>query len=213
MKKLALVGVGGHGDAICPYIDTTKYELIGYFDDKNITTHNDLPVIGCTTEVVGYLDSGKIDSVFIAIGDNKARKKIFDLIAKNHYDKLINIIAPTATILNPELVKGKGIFIGHQAFIGALVEVGDNVILNTKCIVEHNSSVKPHCNVAPAAVVLGSVCLHDGAYVGASSTIKQLLHINDWATIGAGAVVVKNINDNGIYVGVPAKKIQRNKEL
>ncbi|WOO88272.1 acetyltransferase [Mollicutes bacterium LVI A0078] len=207
MKKLALIGVGGHGDAVCPYIDQEQYQLVGYFDDKPLRMHNDLPILGTTSEVVEALDSGRIDAVFIAIGDNTPRKKMYNLIAKDHYEKLINIIAPTATILDENLLLGKGIFIGHEAFVGAKVEVYDNVIINTKSIVEHNSIVKSHCNVAPASVVLGSVVLHEGAYIGASVTIKQLVEIAPWATIGAGAVVVKNIEDNGTYVGVPAKKL------
>ncbi len=208
MKKLALIGVGGHGDAVCPYIDQEKYQLVGYFDDKAIESHNDLPVLGTVIEVVKFLDNGDIDAVFIAIGDNKPRKFIFDLVAEKHYDKLINIISPTATILNPELLKGNGIFVGHQAFVGALVEVGDNVIINTKSIVEHNSIIKSHCNVAPASVILGSVTINQGAYIGASTTIKQLLHIGPFATVGAGAVVVKDITDDGVYIGVPARKLR-----
>lgn len=209
MKKLALIGVGGHGDAIYPYIDTSEYELVGFFDDKPISSHKGLPILGKTNDVISALDANSIDAVFIAIGDNKPRKKIFDLIVEKHYDKLINIICPTATILNPELIKGRGIFVGHEAFVGALVEVYDNVIINTKSIVEHNSIVKSHCNVAPAAVILGSVTLEEGAYIGASSTIKQLITIDSWATVGAGAVVVKNIEDDGTYVGIPAKKIKK----
>lgn len=207
MKKLALIGVGGHGDAICPYIDRQKYELVGYFDDKSITTHNDLPVLGKVAEVIQFLDNGTIDVVFIAIGDNKPRKLIFDMLAENHYDKLINVICPSATVLNPELLKGRGIFIGHEAFVGALVEIADNVIINTKSIVEHNSIIKSHCNVAPASVILGSVIINEGAYIGASTTVKQLLEIGSFATVGAGAVVVKNITDDGTYVGVPARKM------
>ncbi len=209
MKKLALIGVGGHGDAVCPYIDKEKYQLIGYFDDKPLKTHNELPILGTTQEVVEALDNGTVEAVFIAIGDNTPRKKVYDLIAEKHRDKLINIIAPTATILDQDLLLGRGIFIGHEAFIGAKVYVYDNVIINTKSIVEHNSIVKSHCNVAPASVVLGSVTLEEGAYIGASVTIKQLLTIAPWATIGAGAVVVKSIEDNGTYVGVPARKLSK----
>lgn len=209
MKKLALIGVGGHGDAICPYIDTSKYQLIGYFDDKPVTSHNGLPILGTTNQVVEALDNGQVDAVFIAIGDNVPRKRMYDLIVEKHYDKLINIIAPTATVLDPELLRGNGIFIGHEAFVGAKVEVYDNVIINTKCIVEHNSIVNSHCNIAPASVILGSVILQRGAYIGASVTIKQLINVAPWAVIGAGAVVVKNIEDDGTYVGVPACKLSR----
>ena len=44
-------------------------------------------------------------------------------------------------------------------------------------------------------------------HIGAGTTIKNNIQIIDNCTIGAGAVVVKNIEEKGIYVGVPAKKI------
>jgi serine acetyltransferase len=45
-------------------------------------------------------------------------------------------------------------------------------------------------------------------YIGSNSSIKEKIFVCDLATIGASAAVVKNIEEAGVYVGVPAKKIK-----
>ena len=50
------------------------------------------------------------------------------------------------------------------------------------------------------------MCIRDS--VGSGSTIIQLVEIAPYTIIGAGAVVVKTIEDSGTYVGVPARKIK-----
>ncbi|MFR2313169.1 MAG: NeuD/PglB/VioB family sugar acetyltransferase [Weissella confusa] len=210
MKKLAFVGAGSHADAVRPFIDERTYQLVGFFDDKQISEHEDLPILGRTGDVIKALDNGVVDAVFVTVGDNKKRKEWFELISENHYDALINIIAPTAMILDGEsqAVKGRGIFIGHGAFVGTHVTVGDNTIINTYAVVEHHSEIGKHVNLTPKAVVAGFVKLREGVYVGLNAAVIQLVEIAAWSIVGAGATVVGNLLETGTYVGVPAKKIK-----
>ena len=207
MKKLAFVGAGSHADAIRPFVDEKVYDLVGYFDDKDVEFHDGLPVIGRTSEVTKMLDLGVIDNVFITVGDNTKRAEWFENVAKNHYDAFINIIAPTAVILEKKSLKGKGIFVGSGAFVGRNVTIGDNVIVNTHAIVEHHSKVHSHVNLTPNAVIAGFVELETGVYMGLSSSAIQLVTVSEWSVVGAGAVVVKSLTETGTYVGVPARKI------
>lgn len=207
-KKFAFIGAGGHAAAVRPYIDVEQYSLIGYFDDIQKDTFNGLPILGEIDEVNKYIENGEVEAVFIAIGDNQKRAEVFNKIKGRYYTKIINIISDNATILNPEMIRGQGIFIGHNAFVGADVEIRDNVIINTNTIVEHGTVVNSHCNISPAAVVLGDIVLNEGVYIGASSTVKQQLHIEAWTIVGAGAVIVRDIEAAGTYVGIPARKIE-----
>jgi len=49
--------------------------------------------------------------------------------------------------------------------------------------------------------------------IGTNAAIKQKITICDDVTIGMSAAVVKNINEKGIYVGIPAKKIENAKDI
>ncbi|MBJ7658596.1 NeuD/PglB/VioB family sugar acetyltransferase [Weissella confusa] len=208
MKKLAFVGAGSHADAVRPFIDTSEYTLVGFFDDKPIDTHDGLPILGHTSEVGKALDDGVIDSVFITVGDNQKRAEWFNDVAEHHYDALINIVSPTAIVLSQKSIQGRGIFIGSGAFVGKYVSIHDDVILNTYSVVEHHSQVHAHVNMTPRSVIAGFVEIGQGAYMGLNSSVIQVISIAPWTVVGAGAVVVQTINESGTYVGVPAKKVK-----
>lgn len=207
-KKVAFLGAGSFSDGVLVWLDTDKYEFVGYFDDKAIESYREFQVFGKIHEVLGYLDNGSIDGVFVTIGDNVKRQEIFELVASSHYDKLINIISDKSYISNLESIQGRGIFIGFAAFVGAGSIISDNCILNTAAIVEHHTVVEHHCNIAPRATVNGLCHIGQGVYLGSASTVIQMLRIANGTTVGAGAVVVKSIEESGTYVGVPARKIK-----
>ncbi|MGR1327655.1 NeuD protein, partial [Streptococcus agalactiae] len=153
-------------------------------------------------------EDGSIDAVFITIGDNAKRKELFEYVAKDYYDCIINIISPNALVLTPDSICGRGIFIGFGAFIGSKVKLFDNNVVNTGALIEHHTVVESHCNIAPNATINGLCYIREEVYVGSASVIIQTLDISSCTTIGAGAVVVKDIIEPGTYVGVPAKKIK-----
>ncbi|MDO4814839.1 MAG: acetyltransferase [Gemella sp.] len=207
-KKVAFLGAGSFSDGVLAWLDTNKYEFVGYFDDKDIEYYRNHKVFGKISQVLSHLENGTIDGVFVTIGDNAKRREIFELVAKNHYEKIINIISPRAYISNLDSIQGRGIFIGFSAFIGADAKISDNCIINTAAIVEHHTRVEKHCNIAPRATVNGICNIGQEVYLGSASTVIQMISIADKTTVGAGAVVVKNIEEAGTYVGVPAKKIK-----
>lgn len=207
-KKLAFIGAGGHSDSVLSMIDKSKYEFVGYFDDKPIKKMNGYPILGTLSDAKHALLKKTVDNVFVTIGDNGKRKEVFDDIAEKNYESLINIISKTATITTEEALQGRGIFIGHNSFLGAKSFVDDNSIINTGSIVEHHSTIAKHCNVCPNATINGGTVIGEGSYLGSGCTILQTLHIAPWTVIGAGGVVLKNIDLKGVFVGVPAKQIK-----
>ena len=58
------------------------------------------------------------------------------------------------------------------------------------------------------ASILGNVKIGDFSYVGANVTIRQRVKVGKNVTIGAGAVVVKDVKNNDIVAGVPARSIK-----
>ena len=60
----------------------------------------------------------------------------------------------------------------------------------------------------PGAIVSGNVKIYDLVYMGNNSSIREKLSIHSLSTIGMNGAVVRNIEDNGTYVGVPVKKIE-----
>lgn len=208
MKKVAFLGAGTFSDGVLPWLDTELYEFVGYFDDKPIKEYNGYPIFGTLYSVLEYLENGTIDGVFVTIGDNIKRKEIFDLVAENHYENLINIISQKSNIFSIDNIQGHGIFIGFSSFIGADTYIYDNCIINTGAIVEHHSNVESHCNIAPGVTINGLCKIGEGCYIGSGSILIQNISLTPYTTLGAGTVVVKSIFEAGTYVGVPARKIR-----
>ncbi len=75
----------------------------------------------------------------------------------------------------------------------------------------HNSFLDRFTHVATNAVVGANVHVGKGVHVGSNSVIREKIIIGDYSVIGAGAVVVKDVPENCIVAGNPAK-ILRYKE-
>lgn len=63
-------------------------------------------------------------------------------------------------------------------------------------------------HIAPGVVLAGNVTVGENSFIGANSVLKQDVKIGSGVTVGAGSVVIKDIPDNEIWVGNPAKKLK-----
>lgn len=195
-NKLVIFGSGGHFNSIEQFIDRVKFEFVGTFDDNNGS-------LGSISD--GIETISEYGFAFVAIGNDALRERIVNKIKGQVV--LINIIAKDAYISESAIFNGGGTFIGSGAYIGPYVTVETGVVVNTKSIIEHNCSVGSFCQIAPAAVICGNVLLNDYVYVGANATIKQGIKIDSGVILGAGTVVIKNIEKQGTYVGIPCKEL------
>lgn len=86
-----------------------------------------------------------------------------------------------------------------------LIEIGDNVGLSTEVtILTHDNSLKRHIGV----LKLGKVTIGNNVFIGAKSLILPNVHIGNNVVIGAGSVVSRNIPDNSVVAGNPARIIR-----
>lgn len=213
MYKLAFIGAGSHSDAVFPIINFSTFHFVGYFDDKNISEYNSFKIIGKINDALQAVKDGVVDFLFIAIGENEKRCEIYNQF-EGYHDKLVNIIAPSATILNKDAIQGNNIFVGYNSFIGAQTVIKSNSIVNTGCIIEHHSTIDKHCNIAPRSTINGIVRVKEKCYLGSGSIVIQGLIITENTFIGAGGIVVKDLQTSGLYVGNPVKMIKKyNDEL
>ena len=60
----------------------------------------------------------------------------------------------------------------------------------------------------PGAIVSGNVTMGNNVYMGTNSTIREEITITDNVTVGLNSGVIKNINQEGTYVGLPAKNLK-----
>ena len=153
-------------------------------------------------------------SFAIGAGDNRVRNEIY----KKHTGLVYpNLIHPSATMgynQLEELETKKGNIVAAGVRLTNNIKVGNFGIFNLNCTVGHDSIFGDFISIAPGATVSGNVQIQDGAYVGTNSAIIQgksiedKLIIGEYSMIGAGSVVISNVDPHSVYVGVPAKKIK-----
>jgi len=100
---------------------------------------------------------------------------------------------------------GQGAIIQKFAYISAASQLGRGVKVNVGAKVMHDVRIGDYVTIAPSAVILGKVTIESEVYIGANATVLPNIHIGRGATIGAGSVVTKNVADNSVVIGVPAK--------
>lgn len=105
------------------------------------------------------------------------------------------------------LYESRGVQRMHNVVINPGARIGDNVILNTGCIVEHDAVIGNHCHIAPGAIVLGGVQIGSLVHVGAGAVVLPGLTIGDGAVIGAGAVVIRDVPAGATVVGNPGRVV------
>ena len=137
----------------------------------------------------------------IAIGDNKKREEI----SHSPNLKFYTAIHPSAQIgLDVEIQEGTVIM--ANACINSSAKIGKHCIINTGAIIEHDNIIEDFVHISPNVALGGTVKIGESTHVGIGSIVKNNITICKNCTIGAGAVVVKNIIEEGTYVGVPARE-------
>jgi acetyltransferase-like isoleucine patch superfamily enzyme len=85
--------------------------------------------------------------------------------------------------------------------------IGENVILNTSCSVDHHNRVAAHSHLGPGVHTCGNVSIGEAALLGVSVSVLPGRSVGSWATVGAGGVVTRDVPEHATVAGVPARVI------
>ncbi|MDA9280015.1 acetyltransferase [bacterium] len=191
--KLALFGYGGHAKEVACQIggDFT------FFVDDKYSNNMVKPISEFNHEEY---------SIMIAVSNPVMREEV---VNKLHIDTdFFTFIHPTAQIMGDNVNIGEGSFIGANCILTEDINLGDHSILNRGVHIGHDSNLDNYFTSMPNSVVSGNVNFGKYGYMGTNSTVIEKITITNNVTIGAGGVVVKNITNSGVYVGVPTKQIK-----
>ncbi|MFT7156257.1 MAG: sugar O-acyltransferase (sialic acid O-acetyltransferase NeuD family) [Parvicella sp.] len=206
MSKVVLIGYSGHGYVICEALLLLGIDIAGYAALKeNELNPYDLKYLGDESHS-NFYKNPDLNRFFVAVGDNSKRAKIFSTL-QGIGKSLLTVVHPDARLSKYSSV-GLGTYIARGTNVNSQVAVGDAVILNTGCCVDHECEIDSFAHIAPGSVLAGNVKVGLGTFIGANSTVKQGVKIGRNCIIGAGSVVLNDIEDNETWVGNPARRIK-----
>ncbi|MCR6641350.1 MAG: acetyltransferase [Sporocytophaga sp.] len=141
----------------------------------------------------------------ITIGQFKSpalRIKLYNSI-KQAGGKLATVIAASAIVSKYASI-GEGTIVMHGCIINASSEIGHNAILNTRAIVEHDVKIGNHCHISTNAVLNGGVKVGDNCFIASSVVTFHGVSIASNIVVGGHSTVVKDLLEEGVYIGSPA---------
>lgn len=200
-----IIGYSGHAFVVLDSFLSFGGE-VQYYSEMHKKDFNPFDLLYLGNESDSKFSGWEMDLEFIlGIGNNLLREKI-GLNIKSKNKKLINVIHPNSIVSN-KVELGNGIFISKGAMINPLSIVNNFAILNTGCIIEHESEIGQAAHIAPGVVLAGNVKIGNRTFVGANSVVKEGIIVGDDVIIGAGSVIIKNIPNGSKVVGNPGKII------
>lgn len=137
------------------------------------------------------------------------RRELFSQLIGQELDEEFRVFPPFHTDFGKNIHLGKNVFINNDCkfqdqggiTIGDDVLIGHNVVLAT---LNHDENPEKRGNLIPSPIKIGNK-----VWIGSNATILSGVTVGDGAIIAAGAVVTKDVDENTIVGGVPAKFIRK----
>lgn len=205
-NRLLIIGAGGHGKVVANVaMKMNTWKSIQFLDDnQELKRVLGLEVIGKVEDALKYVHDYQF---IVAIGDNSLRERI-QLNLTMAQAKLALLVHPDA-IIGKQVEIGKGTVVMAGVIINSCTHVGSGCIINTGSIIEHDNIIEDYVHVSPGVITGGTVRIGKGTWLGLGSKIINNVSIAGDCIVGAGAVVIEDIINRGLYVGIPAKKVDR----
>lgn len=203
MKNIALIGYSGHA-FVAFEIFFSQGQIVSAYAEEKEKQNNPyvLKWLGIESDA-SVIEKLRDYNYFVSIGDNLIRQKVSNI--------LIEKLGQPETALHKSAIISRSLNAGHgnmyapRVVINPQVQIGNGVICNTGCIIEHECIIGDYTHIAPGAVLCGNVIVGEGSFVGANAVIKEGIKIGKNAIIGAGTVVIRDVQDNQKIVGNPQR--------
>lgn len=206
--RIVIIGAGGHGLVVADILlaarasRTLDIVIVAALDDNPALTGTrilDVPILG-TTDLLPQIAH---DAVIVAIGDNVRREQVASELL-HRGEQLFTARHPQA-IVAAGVECRPGCVIAAGAVIAPGVVLGTGVIVNTRCSVDHQSLLEPFAHVAAGATLGGDVTIGARTLIGLGASVMAGRRVGADTIIGAGAVVVHDMPDGVVAVGIPAR--------
>ncbi|WP_309135066.1 acetyltransferase [Cellulomonas sp.] len=183
------------------------HDVVGLLDDDPAlhgTRIDGVPVLGPTDAVV---DHPRPD-VLVCAGRGAARERIVEKLDAAGVSPLRHATVVHPSVEVPERCEvGQGSVVLAGTVLTADVTVGAHVVVMPHVTLTHDCVVQDFATLCAGVTLGGSVVVGRGAYVGMSASVREHVRVGAAATLGMGAVLLRDQPDGSTWAGVPARPL------
>jgi sugar O-acyltransferase (sialic acid O-acetyltransferase NeuD family) len=208
---MLIIGAKGFAKEVLEvFCQLKQLKKIAFYDDINIDIGESLfdafPILKNENEVLAFFEECG-NEFTIGIGNPYLRYKLC-----HKFSSLGGVF--TSTISNTAIIGHfgntiqDGCNIMQSVVLTNDINVGKGTIINQISSIGHDVIIGDFCEICPNVSISGNCIIGDMTFIGSGAIILPKIVIGKNVIIGAGAVVTKNIPDNSVAIGSPAKVIK-----
>jgi len=211
---LGIYGAGGLGREVFELASVinkmdSRWTEIVFLDDGEVTFNPRNLLIYKFPEVLGKYNAKEIEFC-IGIGEPSIRKIIFDRIVSSGFE-LTTLIHPDVFIPESTTI-GRGTIICKFLSVTCDISIGQNVYIHPNVCIGHDAIVGDHSVVSSYDDIAGSCIIGTSTFLAINVCMKQGISIGNDTIIGMGSVVMRDIPENVIALGNPARPMKINED-
>lgn len=208
---MLIVGAKGFAKEVLEVVHQLKQlENLVLYDDLNGDVPQKLfgqfPVLRTIQEASDYFKT--VDNRFtIGIGNPILRKNIYDKFV-SFGGVFTSTISPSVNIGFYDVQIGNGTNILSGVIISNSSKIGMGCIVYYNSIITHDCEIGDFVEISPGATLLGRSSIGNFSQIGSNATILPNIKLGKNVVVGASSVVTKDVPDNCVVVGTPARIIK-----
>lgn len=208
---MLIIGAKGFAKEVLEvFHQLNELENIYFYDDVNQNTgdllYSEFKILKNENQAQELFktDSPKFT---IGIGNPLLRFQLFKKFTSLG-GEVCSTISPFAKIGNYGNAIGEGCNIMTYTVLTNDILIGKCVLINLSCTIGHDVIIGDFVEICPGVKISGNCNIGNFTFIGTNSTVLPGIKIGENVVVGAGSVVTKDIPDNCMVVGVPAKVIK-----
>lgn len=211
---MIIIGAKGFAKEVLEIIhQNNQLEGLAFYDDVNHDLpdllYNQFPILKNENQVKEHFQNYGNDFT-IGIGKPKLRHLMFEKFSKLQ-GCFTSTISSTSYIGNYENHIGDGCNIMQRVVLTNDITLKKGVLINQMSSIGHDVIIGEFTEICPNVSVSGNCIIGDYVFIGTGAIILPKINIGNNVIIGAGAVVSKDLPNNCVAVGIPAKIIRSDK--
>lgn len=209
---MVIIGAGGFAKELLQVIlQTTPVKQVAFYDDVTSACPNlifdQFPILNNRQELQEYFNRNGNDFV-LGLGGTRYRKQLFEKVS-SWGGNPVSALDNQASIGTFSQL-GVGSTVLSHACISNSAQIGKAALIYYHSVITHDCVLGDFVEISPGATVLGRSQIGNLTQIGANATVLGNIKVGQNCIIGAGAVVTKNVPDNTVVAGVPAKFMRQN---